>query len=123
MPDPAPTTPLLSEARATTLRRMLLGVLAYAGVLLLAAIGTAIGGAERFALVAGVTGLLLAAPSGLALRDLPARGSAAQRWCIVTAVLLIVLAVPLVAVLVGLLMALAGVGLLFLLYAPEREGW
>jgi hypothetical protein len=117
----APEPPVLSEARAQGLRRMLLAVLALGAVLVLLAVGTAFAGAHRFAVVVGVIGLVLAGSSGVTLRALPERGALARRGCVVTAVLLIVLAVPLVSVWVGLVMAVAGVGLLFMVYAPERE--
>lgn len=112
---------VLSDDRARGLRRLLLAVAGLAGLLVLVAVVTAIAGAGRSAVVVGVIGVVLLASSGLTLRALVDRGPLAKRGCIVTAILLIVGAVPLVAVFVGLLMALAGVLLLFLLYAPERD--
>jgi hypothetical protein len=112
---------VLSVPRATGLRRILLVVVALSALLVLLAVVTAIGGVGRFAIVVGVIGAALLLASGGTLRALRDRGPAAKRGCLVTGVLLIVFAVPLVAVWIGLIMAIAGVLLLFAVYAPERE--
>ena len=111
---------VLSQERARGLRRMLLVIAGLSALLVLLSVVTAIAGVARFAVVVGVIGVVLVASSGLTLRALTGRGPAAKRGCIVTSILLMVLGVPLVAVGIGLAMALGGVLLLFLLYAPER---
>lgn len=111
----------LSETRARGLRRLLLVVLALSCILMLLAVGTVAVGYLRSGLVVAVIGVALLASSGLTLRALPQRGRRARNGCILTGVLLVLCALPLVSVGVGLAMAVAGVGLLFVALGPDRE--
>jgi hypothetical protein len=113
--------PVLSEPRAAGLRKILFVAVGFGGLLVLLAVAAAVAGVERFAVVVAVIGVALLVAAGGTLRALPGRGLAAKRGCLVTGVLLIVFAVPLVAVWIGLIMAITGVLMLFALYAPERE--
>lgn len=120
MPDPS-SAPVLSEARARGLRRLLWVALGL-GVLLAAASGIAAGaGNGRYAVTLAVAAALVLAAAGLTLRALPARGRGARTGSIVTAVLLVVLAVPAVRIWLGLIMAVAGIGMLFVTLSAEQE--
>ena len=112
---------VLSEARVTGLRRLLLAVCGMAGVLVIIAALIAGNGYGRFAIVVLVCAALLAFSAGLALRALPRRDDTAKRLCILTAVTLILVSLPLVSIVVGTITVMGGVGLLVVLFAPEKD--
>ena len=113
--------PVLSEARVTGLRRLLLAVCGMAGVLVIIAALIAGNGYGRFSIVVLVCAALLAFSAGLTLRALPRRDDTAKRLCILTAVTLILVSLPLVSIVVGTITVIGGVGLLVVLLAPEKD--
>lgn len=116
------TVPVLSESRARALRRLMLLTVAFGVVLVVGAVPLAVNDYAVYAAVVGVVGLVYIGSAALTLRSLPARDVGARRLGILTGVLLLLLSVPLITIWVGLLTAVAGVGVLFVLSAPDREG-
>jgi hypothetical protein len=111
----------LSDDRAKVLRRLLYAVLALAGLLVLLGLlflggGDASGGTVVLA-IAAVDGLL----AGASLRAVVTRAPSARRLVIVTGIVVVLLSVLIVGILVGLLTVIAGIGLLVITFAPERE--
>lgn len=112
---------VLSEGRITGLRRLLLATCAMAGVIVVIAAIVAGNGYGRFAVVMIVCAALLAFSAGLTLRALPRRDETAKRLCILTAITLILVSLPLVSIVVGTITVIGGVGMLVVLFAPERD--
>ena len=112
---------VLSEARAKGIKRMLWATLACAVLIALFAILAAVTGNTPYAITLTVVGAFLFASAGFTLRVLPERGIRARRSAIVTGVLLLLLALPAVQIWVGLLMAIGGVGMLFIIFSKEVE--
>ena len=111
----------LSDSRATALTRLLYVALGFAVVVALLALPGIIGDFGRYVVALLVTAALLGGVSGAALRAVRNRSSSAKRLCIATGVVLLVASLPLVAVLIGLLTAVLGVGVLVVTVAPEKE--
>lgn len=109
---------MISDARATAMRRTLIGALAVAVLVLVVGVILA---ATGHGPVGIVIGLVLGIAAGGSLGALRSRGRAARRLSALTGVLFLVASVPLVGIGVGLLTALAGVGLLFVTLGPERQ--
>jgi hypothetical protein len=100
--------------------RLLLVVLVLAVVCLLIALPLLLGGYGRYgAIVVGVA-VVLGALAGVSLRLVRRREPAARRLSMVTGVATVVLSVPLMPVWVGLLTAVAGIGVMVVTVAPER---
>jgi FtsH-binding integral membrane protein len=111
----------ISEDRARTLRRLLSVVLGLSGLLVLVALlyllGDQVKGGTTILVIAALFGGL----SGLSLRAVARRAPSAHRLVVATSVVLIVFSVLLVGIFIGLLTVIVGIGLLAVLYAPERE--
>ncbi|MGB0101434.1 MAG: hypothetical protein WBP61_14245 [Nocardioides sp.] len=107
--------------RVTGITRLLRVALVCVGLLVVFVVLAANRGSSAYAVTLAVVVVVLLASTGLALRALSVGADSARTWVIVTAVLLIVLAVPAVQVWVGLAMAITGVGLLFLLFSNDHE--
>jgi hypothetical protein len=111
----------ISDGRATGVRRMLLldlglaAVVAALGVLFLFKDFEAYG-----VLLIGIAAVL--GTSGyLALRAVRDRLPQARRMSIITGIALCVLSVPMIPIVVGLITVVAGIGLMVVVLAPERQ--
>lgn len=113
------TTPAISEDRVTGIKLLLSVAIACAVVLLLFAVRAATNDSEQYAVTLTVVAVVLLAVAGFARRALPTRDVAARRAAIATGVLMILLAVPAVQIWVGIVMGIAGVGLLFVIFSKE----
>ena len=111
---------VLSETRATGLRGLLIATCVVVGVLVVIGALLASNGYGRYSLVVLGSAVLLGSSAGFTLWALPRRGNAARRGCIVTAVLLILVSLPLVSVVIGIVTVVGGIGLLVVLFAPEQ---
>jgi Na+/proline symporter len=111
----------LSEDRAKGIRRLLFVILGFTVVLVILALPLVLGSYVRYGLIVLGVALVLGIAGGLALRAVRAGSAQAKRLTITTGVLTIVLSVPLIPIWVGLLSAVAGIGLLVVTVAPERE--
>ena len=111
----------LSDDRVRSMGRLLLVALVLAVVLVLAAVALLAGGAGRYGSIVLVSAVVLGVLAGLSLRLTRRRVPAARRMTIATGVAMVVLSVPLVEIWIGLLTAIAGIGLLVVTVAPERE--
>lgn len=111
----------LTADRAKTLTRLLYVELAFALVVALLALPGILGEFEKYVVTLLVIAVVLGAVGGAALHAVRTRRGSARRLCIATAVVLILASLPLVAILVGLLTAVLGVGILVVTFAPERE--
>lgn len=111
----------LSPGRIPSIQKLLYVVLGLSAVLLVIALILAFGSDET----GGVVVLVIAAVYGLmawlSLRAIKERSPSARRTIVLTAAVVIVLSVLLVGILIGLLTVIAGVGLLIVTFAPERE--
>lgn len=112
----------MSESRARALRRLMLLTVGIAVVLAVVAVLLFLDEDYR-AYAAVVLGVALAhgASAGFTLRALPARGEAARRGSIVTGALLLLLSLPLIGIFLGLITAVAGIGVLFVTLSREPE--
>lgn len=111
----------LTADRAKTLTRLLYVDLTLALVVLLMALPGILGEFEKYVVTLTVIAALLGGVGGAALRAVRQRSASARRLCIATGIVLILTSLPLVAILIGLLTAVLGVGILVVTYAPERE--
>lgn len=111
----------LSPARSKVLRRLLYVTLGIAVLVALLALPGLIGDFQRYVVTLLVIAAILGTVGGLALRAVQARTDAARGLCILTGVLLLLLSLPLVGILVGLFTAVLGIGLLVVVFAPERD--
>ena len=111
----------LSPGRVPVLEKVLYAVLALAALLAVVALVLIVGDDEAGGLVALVIAAVYAGLAWLSLRAVRERSPSARRTIVVTAVVVIVLSVLLVGILIGLLTVIAGVGLLIVTFAPERE--
>ncbi|WP_028645107.1 hypothetical protein [Nocardioides sp. URHA0020] len=111
----------LTDDRVKVLRRLLYLTLAFAVVVALLALPGLIGDFQRYAITLLVIATTFAVSGAVALRAVRGRAESARRLCILTAVFLLVMSLPLMGVLVGLLTAITGVGLLVVIFAPERD--
>ncbi|GAB6987627.1 hypothetical protein [Nocardioides pyridinolyticus] len=118
---PPATPPAISEDRATGIKRLLMAGVACAVLVLLFAVRAATHGSGQYAVTLTVVGVVMLAVAVLALRALPARDTRARRLAVAAGVLMLVLAVPAVQIWVGIGMAIAGVGLLFVVFSTEVE--
>ena len=112
---------LLSEDRATGIRRLLIVTLALVAVLVLLSVPLLLGDYVIYGGIVLVSAAVLGVAGYLALRAVQDRQPEARRLSIVTGVLLCVLSVPLMPIWVGLITVVAGIGLLVVVFAPERE--
>ena len=113
--------PAITEDRVTGIKLLLRLAIGLAVVLLLFAFRAATEGSEQYAVTLTVVGVLVLAAAWFSLRALPARDVRARRGAIVTGVLMVLLALPAVQIWVGIVMAIAGVGLLFVIFSREVE--
>lgn len=111
----------LSPGRVPALRNLLFVVLGLAALLVVVALVLFAGGDEAGGIVTLVVAAVYAAMAWLSWRAIRTRSESARRTIVLTAVLVIVLSVLLVKILIGLLTVIAGVGLLMIAFAPERE--
>jgi hypothetical protein len=111
----------LSAGRVKTLQRLLWLALAFGVVVALLALPGIVGDFEKYVVTLLLIGAVLGGVSGAALRAVRQRHDSAKRLCIATGVLLIIASLPLMAILIGLLTAVLGVGILMVTVAPERE--
>lgn len=112
----------LSAGRVPSLQKLLYVVLGLAGVLVVVALILVLGGDGSGSVVVLVIAAAYALMAWLSLRAVKERSPSARRTIILTAVVVIVLSVLLVGILIGLLTVIAGIGLLIVTVAPEREG-
>jgi hypothetical protein len=111
----------LTADRARALRGMLFVVLGLAGLLLVLGLVMIVSGDGQggvlVLVIAAIDGLL----AGLSLRAVRGRAPTARRTLVLTGIVIMVLSVPIVGILVGLLTVIAGIGLLVIVFAPERQ--
>jgi hypothetical protein len=111
----------LSADRARSMGRLLVVDVVLAVVLLIVSLVLLATGAGRYGgIVLGIA-VVLEVLGMVSLRLTRRRSPAARRLAIITGVAMLVLSVPLVEILVGLLTAVAGIGLLVVTVAPERD--
>ena len=111
----------ISDDRARGIRRLLLVTLAFAVVLVLLAVPLLLGSYQVYAVIVLGVAAVLGGLGLLTLRAVRDRAPGARRLSILTGVLMVVLSVPLMPIWVGLLTVVAGIGLLVVTLAPERE--
>lgn len=116
---PPATPPAITEDRVTGIKALLSVGTACAVLVLLFAVRAATNDSGQYAVTLTVVGVVVLAVAGLALRALPARDARARRLAIAAGVLMLALAVPAVQIWVGIAMAIAGVGLLFVIFSTE----
>lgn len=112
---------LISDDRATGIRRLLLVELALAAVLILLSVPLLFGDYEIYGGVVLGVAAVLGVLGFLALRAVQERRPQARRLSIWTGVALVVLSVLLMPIWIGLITVVAGIGLLVVVLAPERE--
>ena len=100
---------------------MLVVVLGLAGLLVVLAVPLVIQDYVRYGVVVLAIAGLLATSAWLTRRAVAEGADNARRLAILTGVLTLVFSPPLISIWVGLLTAVAGVGLLVVVFAPERE--
>ena len=111
----------LTADRTRALRSLLLVVLGLAGLLVVVGVvliarGDGQGGGLVLA-IAAIDGLL----AWISLRAVRGRAPTARRTLVLTGIVMMILSVPIVGILVGLLTVIAGIGLLVVVFAPERQ--
>lgn len=110
----------MSESRARALKRLMLGTVGIAVVLVVIAGLLFLDEDYRgYATVVLGIALILASSAGFTLRALAERGDAARRGSLLTGALLLLLSLPLIGVFVGLITAVTGIGVLFVTLAKE----
>jgi hypothetical protein len=112
---------ILSEDRAKGLRRLLYVILAMVVVLLLLGLPLVFGSYVRYGIIVIGIAVVLGVLGGLALQAVRAGSEKAKRLVIMTGVATLVLSVPLIPIWIGLLTAVTGIGLLVVMFAPERD--
>lgn len=111
----------LTADRAKTLTRLLYVELTFAVLVSLLVVVELVGEVEKYVVTLIVIALLLGGVGAAALRAVRQRSESARRLCIATGIVLLLTSVPLVAILVGLLTAVLGVGILMVAFAPAQE--
>jgi hypothetical protein len=111
----------ISADRARGIRRLLYVVLGFSVVLVVLGLPLVFGDYVRYGLIVLGIALVLGVLGGLSLQAVVNGAGYARRLCIATGITTVVLSVPLIQVLVGLLTAVTGIGLLVVVLAPERE--
>lgn len=115
------TEELLSDDRATGIRRLLLVTLGLVIILVVLSVPLLLGDYRIYGgIVLGVA-VVLGVVGFLALRAVQDRMPNARRLSIWTGIALCVLSVPLMPIWIGLITVVAGIGLLVVVLAPERE--
>lgn len=112
---------LISADRAKGIKRLLWVALGCGLVTAVFAVFAATGGNKKYAVTLAVIAAVLVACSGYTLRLLPERDLRARRGALATGVLMLLLALPAVQIWVGLIMAIGGVGLIFVVLSKEVE--
>lgn len=111
----------LTAGRVKMLTRLLYVALALAALTALLALPGLIGDFQKYAVTLLVTAALVGGVTFAALQAIRRRSAAARRLCITTGIVLVIGSVPLVAVVIGLVTAVLGVGVLVVTVAPEKE--
>jgi uncharacterized membrane-anchored protein len=111
----------MSADRARGVRVLLMVTLGFAVVLLVLAILILLNGDAAYGTIVLVIAGVLGALGLLALRAVRDRAPQARRLAVWTGVFLVVLSIPLMPILIGMLTVLAGIGLLVVVFAPERS--
>ena len=111
----------LSDDRVRSMGRLLVVALAFAVVLVLASVPLLVGDYARYGSVVLGIAVVLGVLAGFSLRLTRRRNPAARRLTIITGVVMVVLSVPLMPIWIGLLTVVAGIGLLVVTVAPERD--
>jgi Na+/proline symporter len=115
------TEEFLTDDRVKGIRRLLIVDLVFAAVLVLLSIPLVTGSYQLYGAIVITVAIVLAVAGGLAWRAVRGRAPNARRLCLITGALLVVLSVPLMPIWIGLLTVVAGIGLLVVVLAPERE--
>ncbi|WP_395659598.1 hypothetical protein [Nocardioides sp.] len=111
----------ISDERARGIGRLLAVTLAFAVVLAVIGAALALGEYRVYGLIVVGIAVVLGVLGGLTLRATRAREGTARRLSIATGVAMVVLSVPLMPIWIGLLTVVAGIGLLVVTVAPERD--
>jgi membrane associated rhomboid family serine protease len=112
---------LISPERAKGIKRLLWVALACGIMAAVFSVLAAGGGNTPYAITLAVVAALLIASSGFTLRVLPERDVRARRGALTTGVLMLLLALPAVQIWIGLIMAVGGVGMIFVVLSKETE--
>ncbi|WP_395695090.1 hypothetical protein [Nocardioides sp.] len=113
--------PFLTERRARSLQRVLYLPLLFAVVLVVIAVLILSDELHPYGITLLVIATAFALSGGLALRAVRRGSERARSLCVLTGALLVSLSIPLIGIAVGLLTAVAGIGLLVVVFAPEQE--
>ncbi|HEU5036574.1 MAG TPA: hypothetical protein VFT70_06210 [Nocardioides sp.] len=111
----------VSDDRATGIRRLLLVELVLAAILVLLSIPLLVGDYRVYGSIVLGIAVVLGALGSVALRAVQERRPQARRLSIATGIVLVVLSIPLMPIWIGLITVVAGIGLLVVSVAPERE--
>ena len=112
---------LISDDRARGIGRLLVVVLVFAALLVLLAIPLLVGDYQVYGGIVVAIAAVLAVLALLTRRALRERRPSARRLSIVTGVAMVVSSLPLMPIWIGLLTVVAGIGLIVVSVAPERE--
>jgi hypothetical protein len=112
---------VISADRAKGIQRLLWVALACAIVAAVFSVLAATGGNTPYSITLAVVAVVLIACSVYTLRALPERDLRARRGAIATGAMLLLLALPAVQIWTGLIMAIAGVGMLFVVFSRDAE--
>src|SRR6478735_4606060 len=112
---------LISEDRAKGIKRVLWVALACGLIAAVFAVLAAVGDNTPYAITLAVVAAVLLGSSGYTLRVLAERDQRARRGALFTGVMMMLLALPAVQIWIGLIMAIGGVGLIFVVLTKEVE--
>ena len=110
-----------TEARAKAVGRLLIAVLVLAGVLVVLGVPLVLGDYRVYGSVVLAIAVVLAVLGWLSLRAARERRPVAHRLSIMTGVATIVLSIPLIPIWIGMITVIAGIGVLVMVVAPERD--
>jgi hypothetical protein len=115
------TSEVMSADRARGIRRMLLVSFGLAGILVILAIPLVLGDYQIYGLIVLGVGLVIGASSFVANKLLGEGRPEARKWAYRTGALLCILSIPLMPIWIGLITVIAGIGLLVVVFAPDKE--
>ena len=114
-------TEVMTDDRARSIRRVLMVELGLVVVMAIVSVVVLLNG---YAIYGGIVlgcAVVLGAMGVLALRAVQERRPGARKLCFRTGLVLCVLSIPLMPVWIGLITIVTGIGLLVVVFAPERD--
>lgn len=115
------STEFLTPGRVKPLGRLLVVAVVLGALLVLASLPLIFGSYLQYGVLVLVVGVVIGVSGGLAVSAVRARRDSARRLSILTGVLLTVLSVLLIPIWIGMLTVVAGIGILVVTFARERE--